>query len=414
MRVLRPGPGLLLAATSIGGSHLLLAPELGARFGYGLLWLVVVAHLLKYAAFEAGPRYTAMTGEALLAGYARVPGPRAWPLWMGLVDMLIESVGVLAAVIALTASLLRGFFGVGSLPLWGLGVGLTALVLVWTGGYRRLSRITLALMAALVLGTLAVFLATPSLDLTKAGRGLLPGPLPPAAWLLAASVLGWMPTGVGVSIWHSLWLQRSLEREPIGDRRETLRWACADTRRGYLLSLVLALVFVCLGAAVLQPHHVVLADQTEVALTLSSLYGAAFPWMGPVFLMIAFTTMFSTCYAAMDGFPRTLVATLDLLRGKTRCMQPESRKIYRLYLLVATFGGLGVLAAVPDPVRLIQILGALTLLFTPAYAALNHYCVCRLTADPPGLLWRSFSVAGILFFAIAALLLPVILLGAAG
>ncbi|RME27398.1 MAG: divalent metal cation transporter, partial [Deltaproteobacteria bacterium] len=39
------GPGILLAATSIGASHLVLSPQAGARFGYSLLWLVLASHL---------------------------------------------------------------------------------------------------------------------------------------------------------------------------------------------------------------------------------------------------------------------------------------------------------------------------------------------------------------------------------
>jgi Mn2+/Fe2+ NRAMP family transporter len=430
------GPGLLLAATSIGGSHLLLAPEVGARFGYSLLWLVWVAHLLKYAAFDAGPRYAAATGESLLEGYARVPGPRGWALWLGLVDMVVESVGVLAAVIALTASFLLGATGVGSLRGWGMAVGLLSVALVWSGGYSRLTRVALVVMVALVGGTLLAFVAAIP-DLGAVAKGALPGPIPRAGWVLAASVLGWMPTGVGVSVWHSLWLQRTMELEgAAGGEGEPsaawVRWARGDLLRGYGLSLLLGLVFAALGAAVLRPAGVVLAERVDVALALASLYAHAHRWLGPLFLLVAFAAMFSTCHAAMDGFPRTLVATLDLLRGRPRCRHPEERKLYRAYLLAATFGGLALLGAVPDPMRLVQILGAVTLVVTPVYAALNHYCVCHLpvaeggsmqgrgdagegaragVVGRPGLLWRLLSWAGILFLTGCAIWVPPLLLG---
>ena len=76
----RLGPGFLLAATSIGASHLVMSPKAGSLFGWQLLWLVTATHLFKYHAFEAGPRYAAATGESLIAGYLRVPGPRGWAL----------------------------------------------------------------------------------------------------------------------------------------------------------------------------------------------------------------------------------------------------------------------------------------------------------------------------------------------
>ena len=72
------GPGILLAATSIGASHILMSPEAGARFGLALVWLVVAAHLFKYPAFEAAPRWVAATGTSLLEAWHAAPGPRGW------------------------------------------------------------------------------------------------------------------------------------------------------------------------------------------------------------------------------------------------------------------------------------------------------------------------------------------------
>ena len=50
------GPGLLLPATAIGASHLVMSPRAGSAFGFELLWLVLLTHLFKYHAFEFGPR----------------------------------------------------------------------------------------------------------------------------------------------------------------------------------------------------------------------------------------------------------------------------------------------------------------------------------------------------------------------
>ena len=65
------GPGLLFAGAAVGVSHLVQATRAGADFGLTLVWLVVLANVLKYPAFEAGARYTAATGQSLLEGYRR-------------------------------------------------------------------------------------------------------------------------------------------------------------------------------------------------------------------------------------------------------------------------------------------------------------------------------------------------------
>ncbi|MFH1265583.1 MAG: hypothetical protein ABIK89_07625 [Planctomycetota bacterium] len=92
------GPGILLAAASVGASHLVLSPQAGARFGYQLLWLVVASHLFKYRAFEFGPRYAApvLYGLNLYCVLYHVEDPRLRPAalsvaiaWAGIAFMLI-------------------------------------------------------------------------------------------------------------------------------------------------------------------------------------------------------------------------------------------------------------------------------------------------------------------------------------
>ncbi len=72
------GPGILMAAAAVGGSHLVISPSAGAAFGYQLLWLVPLACALRYHAFEFGPRFAIATGTSLLEGYGRVPGPSSF------------------------------------------------------------------------------------------------------------------------------------------------------------------------------------------------------------------------------------------------------------------------------------------------------------------------------------------------
>jgi len=45
------GPGILFASTAIGVSHLVQSTKAGALFGFGLLWAVMAANILKYPFF---------------------------------------------------------------------------------------------------------------------------------------------------------------------------------------------------------------------------------------------------------------------------------------------------------------------------------------------------------------------------
>jgi Mn2+/Fe2+ NRAMP family transporter len=405
------GPGMLLAATSIGGSHLVLAPSAGARFGYELLWLVLIAHLFKYHAFEFGPRLALGARMSLLTGYTKLPGPRNWAIWVGIVDMVLESVGVLAAVAGLTGSILAAATGTTQVALWTAAAIALCFVMLATGRYQLLTRSTMLMLAVLILGTVIAFLTTPPSfsDLSVALRPHYP----PGSLVLVAAILGWMPTGVGVSIWHSLWIledpnfSTSSTAAPTA-KRTRFRLGLRDMRIGYLLSALLAVMFLSLGAEVLQPAGLV-PEGVDTAITLSRIYTERLgSWMQPLFLLMAFFAMFSTTYTVMDGMPRTLVAAARHLRGDPDADRNDRGRLYWTYLLAMVVASLAVVRAVPDPVRLITILAALTFLFSPIYFVLNYWCVTRLIDDPsmrPSRAARWMAKVGVVFIVFTAGLL---------
>ena len=49
------GPGLLFAGAAIGVSHLVQSTRAGADFGFGLIWALVLIHIVKYPFFQISP-----------------------------------------------------------------------------------------------------------------------------------------------------------------------------------------------------------------------------------------------------------------------------------------------------------------------------------------------------------------------
>jgi Mn2+/Fe2+ NRAMP family transporter len=405
------GPGILVAATSIGASHIVMSPVAGARFGFALLWVVVFAHLLKYHAFEFGPRFATATGGSLLEGYARVPGPRHWPLYVFLLGTVLQGVAVLAGVVSVTAAVAYAGWGGLTLPSWGVLLATLIVVLLWTGRYWGLDFLNKIMMLLLVLASLVAFFAAP--PPATAYRHLILPIIPEGSIFLLAALVGWMPTGLDVSIWHSLWAkekEKTWKKYAGGESTELrgrmYRAALFDMRLGYGVSLVLGLVFLSLGAVLLQPRGLV-PQGAEVAKTLSDVYTTVLgDWMYPVFITAAFFAMFSTAYAVMDGFPRAFAETLRLLfsRGK-----PErvGRRAYWIFLLSIYALAVAFLTFLPRPVLLVTAAAALSLLFAPLYYVLNYYCVTRLMRDEeyrPGRPARALALAGIVFVTAGAVL----------
>ena len=73
------GPGLLYAGAAIGVSHLVQSTRAGAGFGFELVWIIIIANVLKYPFFEFAPRYTSATGENLIRGYEKIG---QWAVWL--------------------------------------------------------------------------------------------------------------------------------------------------------------------------------------------------------------------------------------------------------------------------------------------------------------------------------------------
>ncbi len=404
----RLGPGFLLAATSVGASHLVLSPQAGALFGYQLLWLVLACHLFKYPAFEFGPRYAAATGTHLLAGYARVPGPRGWALLLFLLSTVLQGIGVLAGVVSVSGAVLHSWTGLWSIEVYSLMVLGLVMVLLRLGGFNWLDHLNKIMMAVLALATALAFV--PVLPPPSAVQGLLVPSLPAGSVILVAAILGWMPTGIDVSIWHSFWTLEKLETlgervqgAPLAARIRQLKLSLADMRIGYGLSLITGLMFVSLGAAHLAGRGSDLQGVQFIE-TLSTAYSAILGrWMLHLFMLTAFFAMFSTSYTVIDGFSRSFSEALAAL---VPGLAPADRR--RL-----TYGGFALgsalLAAVfilwiGNPVTLVTVVALVSLAAAPVLYGLNLYCVRRHIQDPalrPSGLVVALGWAGILFMVVA-------------
>ncbi len=401
-----------MAATAIGASHLVLAPTAGASFGYALLWVVLLSHLFKYPAFEFGPRYTVAADESLLDGYREVPGPRGWALWVFLAGTVVQGVSVLAGVLGIASAVAAA--AVPGLPLWVWSLLLGAICggLLRSGGFDGLSALSKWMLAVLAAMTAVAFLATPP-PASAWSRMVVPE-VPGGSALLLAALLGWMPTGIDVSVWHSLWaLERRDEwreravRAGTGEdggsvRAASLRVGITDMRIGYGLSLVLAVMTLGLGAEVLRPTGTV-PEGADVALTLARLYTDVLgEWMFPVFLVAAFFGMFSSAYGVLDGFPRAFEETVRRLPVTGGREGEGSGPLYWGFLWGTLSLAVMETALLPDPVALVTVAAVASFLLAPITFGLNYWCVTRRVDDEelrPGPALRAWAASGILFMA---------------
>ncbi|MEN8375435.1 MAG: divalent metal cation transporter [Gemmatimonadota bacterium] len=306
------GPGLLWAGAAIGVSHLVQSTRAGASAGLALAGVILAALVLKYPFFEFAPRYAAATRQSLVEGYARIG---RWALWLYLAITLVSSVVVDAAVILLTAFLLRVTLGL----TWPIAAVAGALyvacaALLAVGRYRLLDAALKLILAALAASTLvAAAVALPRVDVST--LSLIPeiGGDAGVSFAFLLALAGWMPTAIDLSVWSSLW---TLAKDRSTGFVTSVEAARADFLVGYIGTGVLAFAFVILGAAVMFGSEAAFSPQGgEFSLQLIDLYEATLgAWTRPFVMVAVLTTMLSTSLTVIDGFPRALERTIRVLR----------------------------------------------------------------------------------------------------
>ena len=284
----------------------------------------------------------------------------------------------------------------------------TVLLFLLLGGYGWLDFLNKIMMTVLFLVTVMVFI--PASPPAAAFKHFVIPSVPAGSIAIIAAILGWMPTGIDVSIWHSLW---TLEKHPdlasveTSQRRwEIFRVSLMDMRVGYGLSFVVASVFFLLAGVHLHGTGEPI-DGAGFASSLAKIYTDNFgAWMYYVFMVAAFTAMYSTVYAVMDGFSRSFAETVSTLFPTIRAKW-QTKLYWSFVLFTAAFAFLTlVVLKGKNPVTVVLDVAFLSLCVAPLYCALNYYCVTRLIKDEqfrPKTPARLIALAGILVVGLGTL-----------
>jgi Mn2+/Fe2+ NRAMP family transporter len=403
------GPGILLAGAAIGGSHLVASTQAGARYGLGLLGLVLLANLFKYPFLLVGSRFTAVSGLSLLEGYQR---QRAWYLPVYLLITFTTGVANIAAVTAVTGSLATSFLP-GSPSLLALLLLGLCLLLLLLGHYRSLDRLSKLIVGVLVVSTV---LATAAM-LVQGPVAADPQWFSPNPWTLAAlpflvGLMGWMPCPLDLAAWSSLWIYA---REDDSGHRASRAEVEADFNLGYAVTVVMAVLFLLLGAWVMHgtgrsfsPAGAAFSRQL-IGLYTASLGG----WAHPLIAAAAFTTMFSTSITCLDGYPRAASAGVRLLRGFAG-QAVHDRRDHQLWMALHFALAAAVLGLWPGSMgALVHLAMVVSFVTTPVLAWMNLRVIQGHQVSPadrlgPGLL--AVAQVGLVLLSVFVLLFLITLL----
>jgi Mn2+/Fe2+ NRAMP family transporter len=321
------GPGLLLAATGVGGGDLATGAFVGGLLGPAVLWAVVVGAALKYVVTEGLARWQLDTGDTFLEGVFERLGPIA--LWLFLPYLLLWSFFVGSAQMSATGVTLHAIVPVfedanNGKIVFGMLAGIAGIALVLIGGFRlfeTIMRVCIGVMFLTVVVTAVVLWPGTS----EFMRGLLVPSIPDMGgeglrWIIA--LIG----GVGGTLTvlcYGYWM-----REEGLEGRDSLPGCRFDLGLGYAMTALFGIGMVIVGSTISVDGS---GAQLLVDLAgrLESELGVAGRWL---FLIGAFGAVFSSLLGVWQSAPYLFAECWRLLRRQSAPVS-TSMPAYRVFLV---------------------------------------------------------------------------------
>jgi len=266
------GPAVIASIAYVDPGNFATNIQAGAKFGYGLLWVVLLANLIAMLFQALSAKLGIVTGRNL-AEMCRdhFPRPVVWAMW---------SVSEIAAMATDLAEFLGGAIGLSLLfhmPLFA-GMVVTAIVtygllMVESFGFRPIELIIAGMVSVIALCYLVEMFIVPVDWLSAAMHTAVPQIADAQALLLAVGIIG------ATVMPHAVYLHSGLTqaRMPVRDdseRRKVLRFSNQEVVVALTLAGLVNMAMVMMASSAFHTGHPEVAEIETAYHTLTPLLGA--------------------------------------------------------------------------------------------------------------------------------------------
>jgi Mn2+/Fe2+ NRAMP family transporter len=353
------GPGLVVAATGVGAADMVATLVAGSRYGYGLLWAVLVGVVLKIVLVEGAGRYTLSTGKTIFEGWQSLG---RWTTWYFGPYIVIWGFVYGATAMSSAAMPLAAMFPMLDLKVWAVLVGIAGFVMIWFGHYAFFEKITAVLVGMMFVTVVGLaIIAAPNIPAML--NGLVPS-LPDGGVLYTLALAG----GVGGTITlaaYGYWLREKGWYTP-----KWMRVMRIDNTMAYVITGIFVIAMLIVGAEVVRAAGVSISagdkGLLELTAVLNERYGT---FIGTGFLVGFWAASFSSVIGVWNGVSLMFADFWGSRRGLPSG-HPDTRiggKYFRIYVLWLTFPPM-ILFLLDRPIALILAYGILGSLFMPFMA----------------------------------------------
>lgn len=353
------GPGIVVAGSVMGSGELINTPIQAAKFGFVLLWAVIVSCLIKYFLQVEIARHCLVHNRTTVEALNLCPGPK-WrnTSWVGLVYMLGYTVTLIGVVgmIGAIAGLMHAVAPLMTDEAWSQGIWAVLLVLVtqillWRSHYGQLEKLITVLVGGFSLSvvvSLVLLQNSPhrvgAADIFS-GLTFSLGDQPKLAAYAVISLIGALGTTANELFMYPYWVMEKGYAGHLGPREAQgwlhrakgwVRVLQVDAGLATLLATVVTAAYFLLGAAIF--HRQGRTPQgMAVVWDMSAIFTQTFGgWSTGVFLIGAFCTLFSTVLVAIAATGRMWTDVLCSMgfvnRHNPQSVQRSRRAVQSLYL----------------------------------------------------------------------------------
>ena len=361
------GPGIVVAGSVVGSGELINTPVQAAKFGFVLLWAVILSCLIKYFLQVEIGRHCLVHNRTAFEALSACPGPKlrgtSWIVGLFVFAWTLAQVGA-AGIVGAIAGLLHGLQPLAaevhptrSVQIWAVVVIVVTQPIVWKSLYAHLERLVVVLVAAFSISVvvgLIILQGTDywvSADEVLSGLTLSLGEKTPnlAAYAVISLMGGLGVAGIELFVYPYWVLEKGYARHVgpsdsegwLKRARGWVRMLQVDAGLATLLATAISAAYFLLGAAVLfgldrAPEGI------EVVVRISEIFTQTYgEWSRGLFLLGALCTLFSTLVVGPMANGRVLT---DFLCSAGFVDRNQPRSVHRSHQAIQTLFLITVLA----------------------------------------------------------------------
>ncbi|MBI1310118.1 hypothetical protein GC176_02335 [bacterium] len=366
------GPGIVVIGSIMGSGELINTPIQAAKFGFVLLWAVIISCVIKYFLQVEFGRHALAHNRTPFQALNQCPGPKIrGTSWVGLAYLVGFSFTLFAfsGMLRATAGLLHGIVALHgtaetSTDLWSVVVTLLVLVMLWRDVYQDLEKL-ITLMVGIFSGSvlIGVYLIQRtefaiSSEQIRSGLTFSLGPDREAAAYAVVSLLGALGATANEIFMYPYWILEKGYGRHLGSpdspdwterARGWIRVLQVDVAVCTLLATVITAAYFLMGAAVFFGRGEV-PQGDGVLPRLSAMYTQSFgTWSYAVFIAGAFCTLLSTLVVGIAAGGRMwadMLSSVRLIDGSNpRSLHRTHRTFETLAMTGCLIAGIGMRVA---------------------------------------------------------------------